>query len=258
MTRIRLLSALALAFAVGGAATAQDKKWATIKGQIVFPAGKEAPKPAEINVTADKEHCLSKGALASEELVVNPKNKGVKNVWVYLKPAEGDTFDAAAVHPDLAKPAAKEHVIDQPVCAFVPRVVVARAGDTLLVKNSSPVPHNIKFAADNLEFNQTLAAGGSYKPEKALEAQRNPATFACNVHPWMGGRVVIFDHPYFALTDADGNFEIKNAPQGKFRIFYRHELGYHKGRDGAKGFPVEIAGDKVEMKPVEIELPVAK
>lgn len=258
MTRIRLLTALAATLFAGVAANADDKKWATIKGQIVFPADKPVPEKKEINVTADKEHCLSKGALVGEELIVNAKNKGVKNVWVYLKPAEGDTFDAAAVHPDLAKPAAKEHTVDQPVCAFVPRVVVARAGDTLVVKNSSPVPHNIKFTSDNMEFNQTLAAGGSYKAEKPLEAQKQPATFQCNIHPWMNGRVVIFDHPYFALTDDDGKFEIKNAPEGNFRIFYRHENGYHKGKEGAKGFPIEIKGPTTDLKPLEIVLPEAK
>lgn len=252
MNRFRFLAALAVALATQLGANAQ---WATIKGQVVVA---DAPSAKEINVTADKEHCLSKGALKSDELIVNAKNKGVKNVWVYLKPAEGDTFDAKQIHADLAKPKAKEHIVDQPCCAFVPRIVVARSGDTLTVKNSSPVPHNIKFASDNMEFNQTLAAGGAYTAEKALEYQKNPATFACNVHPWMGGRVVIFDHPYFALTDDDGKFEIKNAPEGKFRIFYRHELGYHKGRDGAKGFPIDIAGPTTEQKPLTLELPMSK
>lgn len=252
MNRFRMFALSAFLLAAPLTASAQ---WATIKGQIVM---ENAPAAKELNVTADKEHCLGKGALKSDELVVNAKSKGVKNVWVYLKPAEGDAFEANQIKPELAKPTSKEHVVDQPVCAFVPRIVVARAGDTLLVKNSSPVPHNIKFASDNMEFNQTLAAGGTYKAEKALEAQKNPATFACNVHPWMGGRVVIFDHPYYALTDDDGKFEIKDAPVGKFRIFYRHELGYHKGRDGAKGFPIEIAGPTTEQKPLSLELPALK
>ncbi len=242
--------AVALSAQLGASA-----QWATIKGQVVLA---DAPAAKEVNVTADKEHCLSKGALKSDELIVNAKNKGVKNVWVYLKPADGDTFAADQINPALAKPKSKEHVVDQPCCAFVPRIVAARAGDTLTVKNSSPVPHNIKFASDNMEFNQTLAAGGTYTAEKTLEFQKNPATFACNVHPWMGGRVVIFDHPYFALTDDDGKFEIKDAPVGKFRIFYRHELGYHKGRDGAKGFPIDIAGPTTEQKPLTLELPMSK
>ncbi len=252
MTRFRLLASLVVfAMATLGASA----QWASIKGQIII---ENAPDAKDINVTADKEHCLSKGTLKSEELIVSAKSKGVKNVWVYLKPEDGETFDAKQINPALAAAKPKQHVIDQPCCAFIPRITVARAGDTLLVKNSSPVPHNIKYSADNLEFNQTLAAGGSYKPEKALEAQKTPVTIQCNVHPWMGGRVVIFDHPYFAITDADGKFEIKDAPVGKFRIFYRHELGYHKGKDGAKGFPIAIAGPTTELKPLALELPALK
>ncbi len=252
MNRYHLLSVILALFVLPLSVSAQ---WATIKGQIVLP---NAPAAKKVNVTADKPHCLSKGALISDELVVNAKNNGVKNVWVYLKPHDGETFDAKQINPALQKPKSVQHVIDQPCCAFIPRIVVARDGDTLLVKNSSPVPHNIKYSADNLEFNQTLAAGGQYKPEKALEAQRNPATFACNVHPWMGGRVVIFDHPYFALTDDDGKFEIKDAPMGKFRIFYRHELGYHEGRVGAKGYEIDIKGPTMELKPLTIDLPALK
>ena len=66
---------------------------------------------------------------------------------------------------------------------------------------------------------------------------------------------MIFEHPYFALTDADGNFEIANAPVGKFRIMYRHERGYHKGKDGAKGFPIQIAGAAMELDVLKYEEP---
>jgi plastocyanin len=260
MLRLRLLSVLTIGtLALLNPSTIRgEEKWATIKGQVVLPAATAVPAAKPINVTADKEHCLSKGVLNSDELIVNEKTKGVKNVWVYLRPAAAESFKEGEIHPDLTKHTPKEHVVDQPCCAFVPRVLVTRAGDTLLVKNSSPVPHNINFKSDDLEFNQTIAAGGSYKTEKPLTSQKGPASFACNVHPWMGGRVVIFDHPYYALTDDDGKFEIKNAPVGSYRITYRHELGYHKGRDGAKGFPVNIVGPKLEMKPLELVLPESK
>jgi hypothetical protein len=65
----------------------------------------------------------------------------------------------------------------------------------------------------------------------------------------------VFDHPYFAITDQDGKFEIKDAPVGKWRIVYWHELGFHKGREGILGFPIEVKADKpggttMEPKPV--------
>ena len=69
---------------------------------------------------------------------------------------------------------------------------------------------------------------------------------------------MVFDHPYFAVTDAEGKFEIKNAPAGKWRIMYRHENGYHKGKAGNKGFPVEIKDHgrgTLELLPVEFEFP---
>jgi plastocyanin len=247
MSRFLFVTALLLTMSV----STQAQTWTTIQGQVVL---KEAPKPAEINVTADKEHCLSKGALKSDSLVVNEKNKGMKNVWVFLRPDDDDRaakLQPNQIHPDLTKPTAKEHVIDQPCCMFIPRVLAVREGDTLLVKNSSPVPHNINYSSEDLSFNQTIPAGGTFKAEKALKFEGRPATFACNVHPWMAGRVMVFDHPYYALTDADGKFEIKNAPQGKFRIVYRHEEGFHMGAKGNKGFPLQIAGPTMELKSLE-------
>ena len=233
----------------------QDKKWVTIKGQVVWKG--DLPEKKKPDVKTDKEHCLSKGELYYEDVQIDPKTKGVKNVWVYLKPAAGEEFAAGDVNPAL-KPQPKEHVIDQPCCQFVPRILAARTGDTLLVKNSAPVPHNVNYNADNDAFNQTIPAGGQYKPKTALAAQRGPILFKCDIHPWMSGRIMVFDHPYYAVTDENGNFEIKGAPEGKLRVFYRHENGYHKGREGAKGFPIEIKDEKggtMELKPLELELP---
>jgi hypothetical protein len=66
--------------------------------------------------------------------------------------------------------------------------------------------------------------------------------------------VRVFDHPYFAITDGDGKFEIKNAPAGDFRLVIWHEgVGWVKG--GKTGTPITIkaGGDtdlgKVEMTP---------
>ena len=126
-----------------------------------------------------------------------------------------------------------------------------------MVKNSAPIGHNVKYSSAIEEFNINCPPGGSVKPKKALEAQRRPATVACSIHGWMEARVYVFDHPYFAVTDKDGKFEIKDAPVGKWRIVYQHEGGYHKARDGALGFPVELKGDKktLDLESIKIELP---
>jgi plastocyanin len=255
---MRLLSTLTLTAGLlaAGVATA-DEKFVTIKGQITM---KDAPKAEVLNVTTDKAVCCKDGDILSSKLVVDEKSKGVMNVVVFLRP-DSDERDAAfpqdKIHPDLAKAKPKKHVIDQPKCQFEPRIIAAREGDTLVVKNSATIPHNTNFSGNGLEFNNTIPAGKELEAPGAFKADRRPAIFKCDIHPWMEGRVRVFDHPYFAVTDKDGKFEIKDAPVGKFRVVYWHEMGFHKGRDGALGFPTDIKGDKktMELDAISLELP---
>src|SRR6185436_9620569 len=128
------VSALVVGLSTSPAQNAGD--WGTVKGQIKLSA---TPEPRKVDVNNDKEHCLSKGPLVYEDVVVNPKNKGVKNVIVWLRPDttnRKDAFPQDKVHPSLAKAPAKNHVVDQPCCQFVPRVLAAREGDTIEFKNS--------------------------------------------------------------------------------------------------------------------------
>ena len=225
-----------------------EQKWGTIKGRIVW-GGPNAPAAQKINVTVDKPHCLSKGDLYDEDLVVNPKDKGVKWVIVWLAPESADA--SLPVNPALKTPKKKAVELDQPCCQFVPRVVVMQEGQDLLVKNSAPVNHNIQWISvgDNAPGgNVTLPPGKSHLI-KGLVAERLPMTVRCNIHPWMQGRVAIFKHPYFAVTDAHGNFVIKDAPAGKFRLVaYQEKIGWRGGAKGRKGQEITIkAGTTTDL-----------
>ncbi|OAI42064.1 hypothetical protein AYO40_06780 [Planctomycetaceae bacterium SCGC AG-212-D15] len=224
------------------AAAAEDQAWGTVKGQIVFAA--DPPAAAKINVTKDQAHCLAKGALLSEAWVINPKNKGVRWTVIWLAP-EPDSKTPLPIHPKLKDVPAKAAEIDQPCCAFVPHVLGMREGQQLIVKNSAPVPHNINVTGNpkkNAGFNYLMPAGGEIKAP-ALKADRYPLQMSCNIHPWMNGRIAVFDHPYFAITDEDGNFEIKDAPAGEYRLKVWHEsVGW---RGGAAG----NVGQKITIKP---------
>src|SRR5262249_13399423 len=80
-------------------AYAQSDKWAkSVKGQVIF-AGANVPQPQQLNVTKDQEHCLGKGPIVSEEWVINPSNKGIKNVFVWITAAG---FAKPPIHPSLA------------------------------------------------------------------------------------------------------------------------------------------------------------
>ena len=254
--RWKSLFALSAAAVVAASAPA-DEKFVSVSGQIKY---EKAPKPDVLDTKEHKADCCKDGDLLSNKILVDPKSKGLANVVVYLRPDDDDKeakFPAEKIHPDLAKPKAVTHVVDQPKCQFEPRVVAARDGDKLIVKNSAAIAHNVNFSSEGLNFNVTVPPGKQHDVVEELKADRRAAIFKCDIHGWMQGRLFVFDHPYYAVTDKDGKFELKGVPVGKWRIVYRHEDGFHKGKGGALGFPLEVKGDKkaMEVEPVEYEPP---
>lgn len=196
--------------------------WTTIKGQVVF-GGDVIPKPEESKVTADQAHCLAKGPLFDKVWNVNPSNKGLAGVVVFILPERDEKLP---VHPDL-QAAPKPFVLDQPYCEFTPRVFAVQAGQTITAKNPDPVLHNVVIKGLKNDQNVQIPSG-SDKPLK-LVPESNAITVACGSHPWMKGFCWCFDHPYFAVTDKDGKFEIKNVPAGNRKIVIWHETGYLPG-----------------------------
>jgi hypothetical protein len=135
-------------------------------------------------------------------------------------------------------------VIDQPHCQFVPRITMMREGQELEVKNSASVLHNARITGSptgNGTINLTVSPGNSVV--KQPKAEKRPMLLGCDIHNWMGGRICVFNHPYFALSKEDGTFEIKKAPAGTYKIFIQHEKAswLQKGQNGS--------GQEIEIKP---------
>ncbi|MGL6074194.1 MAG: cupredoxin domain-containing protein [Fimbriiglobus sp.] len=232
---------------------ADETKYVTVKGQV---KRKELPQAEFVDVNADKAHCEMNGKLPKEAVLVDKTTKGLKNVVVWIRPDTDDrkeTFPKDKIKPELAKPTPKTHTIDQPCCQFIPRILAVRVGDDLEVKNSSPVAHNIKI--DEFGINPIMAAKSTYKATKPFAATNSPIKFTCSIHSWMVGNIRVFDHPYYAITDKDGKFEIKDLPAGKWRIVYWHENGLHQGKTGALGFPFEAKDAMTELKAIDFEFP---
>lgn len=275
MKKMIALAVIALFPAVAVRA-ADDDKYVTIKGKIVWDAAKgAAPKRTPIKANKDEEVAAKDKDFNTEDWVVDGKTGAIKNVVVWVLPdvTGADvgalaaaiaanksfpfkSFTAADIHPAMAKPAKKIVEIDQPCCRFIPHILVAQAGQEMLIKNSSPVPHNAKWVSrNNSEINPLLPAGGQFKLENPLVAERFPIEISCSIHPWMKGYVRVFDHPYFALTGEDGAFEIKNAPvlKGKLRIFIWQENGLHKGNDGRFGEPIDVKPGTLDLKEIKFD-----
>jgi len=241
MRSIICIAALAGLGALLAAGDCRAQSWGDLKGQVVWTGG---AIPAKENITPNKDvqHCLSKGPLISDALVIDPTSKGVKNVMVWLAPAEAG--GKIPIHPSLAAVPKEKVVIDQPCCMFTPRITMMREGQTLEIKNSAPVLHNSKVIGSptvNGTFNLSIPANTSI--EKHPKAEKKPMLLNCDIHGWMGGRIGVFNHPYFAVTKDDGTFEIKNAPAGKFKIYLQHEKAGWLHHGGTS------AGQEITIKP---------
>jgi plastocyanin len=136
--------------------------------------------------------------------------KSAENIAVYVDVIADKKFDPP-----------KDHVvIDQRKMAFIPHVVTVQQGTTVDFLNSDPVGHNVYWpsVSGNKKLSHNLGTWpkGDKKPFQFNDLGSVP--LLCNVHPEMSGYVVVVPTPYFAVTDKDGNFEIKNIPAGKYTL----------------------------------------
>jgi plastocyanin len=136
--------------------------------------------------------------------------KSAENIAVYVDVIADKKFDSP-----------KDHVvIDQRKMAFIPHVVAVQQGTTVEFLNSDPVGHNVYWpsVSGNKKLSHNLGTWpkGEKKPFQFNDL--GVASLLCNVHPEMSGYVVVVPTPYFAVTDKDGNFEIKNIPAGKYTL----------------------------------------
>src|SRR5215471_6305784 len=136
--------------------------------------------------------------------------KSAENIAVYVDVLPEKKFDAP-----------KDHVVvDQRKMAFIPHVVIVQQGTTVEFLNSDAVGHNVYWPS--ISGNKKLAHNlGTWPKGEKKPFQFNDlgvASLLCNVHPEMSGYVVVVPTPYFAVTDKDGNFDIKNIPAGKYTL----------------------------------------
>jgi hypothetical protein len=180
----------------------------TIGGRVMF--GGKAPELPTISLTGDA-HCqkLHPQGLTDESVVV-ADDGAVANVLVYLKDAP--RWDGGG------RPAA---LLDQIGCQYVPHVVAVQINQPLRVKSSDSILHNVHILATvNPAENLSETGPG----EQTIHfASAEIMHVRCDVHPWMKAIIGVFDSPYYAVTGADGKFEIRNVPPGTYTLAAWHE-----------------------------------
>jgi hypothetical protein len=224
---LHAVTAAALALVAVASAQAADQKWGKeLAGQVLWAAGK-VPANEELVIDKDKMHCLEKGKLYRNDLLVDDKTKGVANVLVWLVDADPTKAQSPLpTHKNYDKWLKKPVVIDQPCCAFTPRIVpIVAKKQKLLVKNSSPIGHNISVNGGELgpTFNQLIPPGKQYEYDDGFKPRYYPIQYSCSIHGWMKGYIIVVPSPYAAVTGPDGKFTFKDVPVGKYRLKAWHE-----------------------------------
>jgi plastocyanin len=136
--------------------------------------------------------------------------KSAENIAVYVDAIPDKKFDPPAQHA----------LIDQVKMSFSPHVTVVLQGATVDFLNSDPVGHNVYWPS--ISGNKKLAHNLGTWPQGQKKSFQftdlGSAPLLCNVHPEMSGYVVVVPTPYFAVTDKDGNFVIKDVPAGHYTL----------------------------------------
>lgn len=222
-----------------------------LKGRFVYDGNPPVRKP--VVITADQAFC-GKQNILEENLVVNPANRGVANVIVWLYLARGDA--PPAIHSSYAETEKAEVHMDCHGCRFDPHARVLRITQTLLIRNLNPIGDSAKIdTLSNPPINIVIPIEGQWRQSYA-SAERMPARVSCSLHPWESGWLLVKEHPYMAVSNADGSFAIKNLPAGKWTFQFWHEQSGYLTEVKFQGKPTAWKRGRVEfeIKPGENDL----
>jgi hypothetical protein len=214
--KIALLAALSLL--AGGSAAGQTSyhvvslsNSGTITGTVKWSG--PLPRSLTFPINKDVQVCdpESRKMRELERLIVGPQG-GVANTVVFLKSVySGKPFNFPESRRSL----------DQKSCRYEPHVLLVAQDAALRMNSSDPVLHTVHMdgaATYNLPFPFTNQAVSRTMQSPGL------VNIKCNGgHVWMNAEIVVAPHPYYAVTDESGKFELTDVPPGEYEIVAWHE-----------------------------------
>jgi hypothetical protein len=221
------------------AALAGTVSAAEISGKVKLTGTPPPEKQIPLDAACGK---ASPNGLTTRHYVVSA-DKGLANVFVYLKEGAKPT-PATGTAP----------VLDQVNCEYQPYVMGLQSGQSFNVKNSDPVLHNVhampKPGTANKEKNVGQPLKGMTTPFM-FPAAEVLLKFKCDVHPWMFAYLGVVDHPYFSVTDKDGNYKISGVPAGDYTVEAFHL------KAGSSAQKVKVGADEKKSQDFTLEAKAA-
>ena len=171
------------------------------------------PKPYLIDMAADPVCVEANLRPQLDDLIVRENN--LQNAFVYVKSESLARYRFAMPDSDV--------VLVQRNCQFSPHVLGIRTGQTLQIVNADRTTHNVHPTPKyNREWNQTHPP--AVPPMvKSFDHAEVLIPFKDNQHPWEKAYVAVMDHPFFAVSDEFGRFEIRGVPPGTYTLVVWHE-----------------------------------
>ncbi|GAB4411057.1 MAG: hypothetical protein OHK0032_06900 [Thermodesulfovibrionales bacterium] len=212
MKRI-LVFVMVFSMMLAGASLAYEvvdvKNGGGIKGKIKAAAKYESPV---LKIDKDTEFC---GKSQPSKMYELSPSLEVKNVLVIVEDVKKGK---AAPKTDAA--------IDNKKCYFEPLVSVAYKGANFVIKNSDPILHNTNLGVLLDSKRRTVYNLALPKKDQVITKPDRVAGLLgvkCDAHSWMRAYVYSSEHPYVAVTDEHGSFEIKDLLPGKYKVKFWHE-----------------------------------
>ena len=183
----------------------------SISGTIKFEG--KGPKMKPLRIDADPICVANNEVSPRKEWLILDENNGIKNVLVFVTEGLNNEYT----------PPEEPVIIDQKGCVYRPHVLGIMAGQPLDILNNDGTLHNIHALPKvNKEFNKAQPRS---KKKLSVKFKKPEAPFKikCDVHPWMGAYIGVFDHPCYSVTANDGTFEITGLNPGTYVIEAWHE-----------------------------------
>ena len=203
-----------------------EERVGAIQGEVIFLG--RPPEVPEIPVTLDK-HVCGKAPKQAENLLISEQGRIQNAVISLLRIPKGLPANVAGASLQL----------DQRKCIFIPHILIVPVKTEFDVLNSDRVMHNfhaISVSNKEINVNQTKT-----RRRKLTVSYTQPeiVSVVCDVHSWMRAWIIVTEHPYYSVTDQDGQFRLENVPEGNYRVKAWHEELGEQIRE------ITVAKDKV-------------